>query len=679
VSVTLHLGRLELMLATLGSAALLAAMAAAAFGTLVSFWSGWRRDPILARTGRRALYAAAGAVVIAAGALEAAFLMHDFDILFVAEHSDRATPVGLLAAGFYAGQEGSLLYWALVLSVLGSAATAAACSAHQLQAYAAGVLGAILSFFLLILVFVASPFATVGFPIADGLGLNPILRDGGMLIHPPFLLAGYATFAIPFSFAMAALLAGRVDAAWIAHTRRVALLAWGLQGTGLALGMWWAYHVIGWGGYWGWDAVENVALLPWLATTAFIHSAQVQERRGQLRAWNFGLVILAFLLSIFGTFIVRSGVIESVHSFAVSPIGPYFFAFLAGCILLSGAALAVRSSSLRADQPLPAAVSREGAYLLNNLLLLGVVAAVFWGTILPLVSGLLTGHQRFVGPAYYQRTAGPLLLVLFGLLAVGPLVPWRRAGTAWLRSLALPTAAAALAAVASLVAGADAVQATAVAVLAAAGATATRELGRGWRQAARRSSHVTGVFAFAARHRRRYGAHLAHLGIVLVAIGIAGSQLWQRTEQVRLEPGAAASVAGHRIEYLGSTQRELSDRIELVAAIRVDGSPLETGRVVYTSLGGQALTQVGIQSSPMEDVYVVLAAGDPGGAASLRVFVNPLVSWIWAGAALLIAGVLAGNLGGFGRLPEPASQPARPGRRTAVAPSRGLVAPGENS
>lgn len=664
------------MLAVVGGGATLAALALAAFGTLVSFWAGWRQDPLLSRTGRRALYASAAAVALASAALEAGFLTHDFSLTFVAEHSDRATPIGLLAAGFYAGQEGSLLYWALVLSVLGSAALAAANGPQRLAAYAAGVLGTILSFFLLLLVFVASPFATVGFRLADGLGLNPILRDGGMLIHPPFLLAGYAAFAIPFSFAMAALLAGPVDAGWIAQTRRVALLAWALQGTGLTLGMWWAYHVLGWGGYWGWDAVENVALLPWLATTAYIHSAQIQERRGQLKAWNFGLVILAFLLSIFGTFIVRSGVIESVHSFAVSPIGPWFFGFLAVALAASGAALAARSGSLRAEAPLEAAVSREGAFLLNNLILLGVVAAVFWGTILPLASGLVTGHQRFVGPGYYNRTAGPLFLLLLGLLAVGPLVPWRRAGRAWLRSLVLPLAAAAVA-VAVLVASGvtDAVRLAAGAVLAAAGATAVRELSRGWNRPARPAgTEPHRVLAFASRHRRRYGAHLAHLGIVLVAAGMAGSHLWQRSDQVRLEPGAQATVAGHRIAYQGTGQRVFRDRVELVAGIRVDGRAAEPGRVVYTSLGGQALTQVAIQSSPLEDVYVVLVAAEPGGAASFRIFINPLVSWIWAGAALLILGVLAGNLGRWGPLPhpEPARAVVRGPAPAGVAPTRGL-------
>jgi len=259
--------------------------------TLLSFWSGIRQSATFIQVGRRAFYAATTMVLLAAGVLEAALLTHDFSLVYVAEHTDLSTPTALVVAGFYGGQEGSLLYWTLILGLLGSASLVASASlGGRVAAYATGILAAILSFFLFVLAVVASPFELLAITPPDGLGLNPVLRDMGMLIHPPVVLAGFASFAIPFSFACAALLAGRVDAAWITHTRRFALLAWSLQTAGLLLGMWWAYHVLGWGGYWGWDPVENVALMPWLATTAYLHSAQVQERRGRLRAWNFGLV-----------------------------------------------------------------------------------------------------------------------------------------------------------------------------------------------------------------------------------------------------------------------------------------------------------------------------------------------------------------------------------------------------
>src|SRR5207245_7636032 len=322
----------------------------------------------------------------------------------------------------------------------------------RLAAYAAGIMASIASFFLVVLVLVASPFDVLAITPPDGLGLNPVLRDGGMLIHPPVVLAGFAAFAIPFSFAAAALLAGRFDAAWIAHTRRFALVAWGLQSTGLLLGMWWAYHVLGWGGYWGWDPVENVAFMPWLATTAYLHSSQVQERRGRLRAWNFGLVILAFLLVVFGTFIVRSGVVPSVHTFAISAIGPWFFAFLGVCLVLALVLLGLRAGGLKSAGRPAAAISREGAFVLQNMLLIAAVAVVLWGTVLPLVSGLF-GQERVVGESYYDRAAGPLFVVILGLMAAGPLLPWRQAGRTSLRALRWPLVAAAVMAALMMIAG----------------------------------------------------------------------------------------------------------------------------------------------------------------------------------------------------------------------------------
>ncbi len=413
-----------MILAFLGSGALLAGLVMAVFSALLSFWAGRTENALMVQVGRRAFYATAVMILIASALLEAALVTHDFSLAYVTEHTDLSTPMALVAAGFYGGQEGSLLYWTLILGILGSASLlASAALGLRLVAYAAGIMAAILSFFLVVLVLVASPFDVLQITPPDGLGLNPVLRDGGMLIHPPVVLAGFAAFAIPFSFAAAALLAGRFDAVWIAHTRRFALVAWGLQSAGLLLGMWWAYHVLGWGGYWGWDPVENVALMPWLATTAYLHSSQVQERRGRLRAWNFGLVILAFLLVVFGTFIVRSGIVPSVHTFAVSAIGPWFLGFLGLCLVFSIALLALRSGGLQGTgEPAPA-VSREGAFALQNLLLIGVIAVVFWGTMLPLVSGLV-GQERVVGASYYERAAGPLFAAILVLMAQ-PACPYR--------------------------------------------------------------------------------------------------------------------------------------------------------------------------------------------------------------------------------------------------------------
>src|SRR5215471_146093 len=348
-----------MFLAGLGSVFLLISLGFSIVSFVTGLIAGRRGDRRLARLARRAFYAAAGGLVGASATLVAALLAHDFSIAYVWEHTDRGLSTPLTVAAFYGGQEGSLLYWALLLTLGGSAAVAAAATTNfRLAAFANAVLAGVATFFLVVLAFVASPFDLLPVTPVDGLGLNPVLRDGGMLIHPPFLLAGYSAFAVPFAFAIAALLAGRDDAAWVAHTRRYAVVAWGLQSVGLVLGMWWAYHVRGWGGYWGWGPVENAALMPCLATTAYIHSAQVQERRGTLRAWNFGLVIAAFLLSALGTFLVRSGILPSVHSFAVSPLGPWFFGFLVAAVVVSGAALFRRSGQLRSAEPVQAAASR---------------------------------------------------------------------------------------------------------------------------------------------------------------------------------------------------------------------------------------------------------------------------------------------------------------------------------
>jgi len=641
-------------LADLGSGFLLAALALAMASGGLAVTAGQRDDPVLARVARRAFGTAALCAAGASATLLAALVGRDFSISYVAEHTDRALSLPLTVAAFYGGQEGSLLYWALLLMAGGTLALAASVGAGaRLTAFANAVLAAIATFFLIVLVFVASPFDLAPGVLTDGLGLNPSLRDGGMLVHPPLLLAGYSSFAVPFAFALAALLAGREDATWIALTRRFALVAWALQSVGLTLGMWWAYHVLGWGGYWGWDPVENAALMPWLATTAYLHSAQVQEHRGTLRAWNFGLVIAAFLLSVLGTFIVRSGVLPSVHSFAVSPLGPWFLGFLAVSVAVAGGIMASRSGRLRPAQPVETTVSREGAFLLQNVLIVALVAAVLWGTMLPLLSGML-GRELVVGPAYYERVGAPLFLALLALLAVGLLLPWRRVGHGRLRLLRWPLAAAGLALAALLAAGVRQPGALVALPLAVAGlATSAAEYARGGAQALRSAGPRAAAAArVVARNRRRYGAYLAHVGILMVAVGLIGSHVWQQSRQVLLQPGQSVTVGWHTLTYEGVSRQAQGDHTAEVARLSMGQETLEPARLTYASLGGQAVTRVAIRSTPLDDVYVVVAGPPDGDAVAFTVFDNPLVTWIWAGAVLLIAGVLVGNLAAVRREPE---------------------------
>jgi cytochrome c-type biogenesis protein CcmF len=653
------------MVPILGVALLLAALALLVFSALVAFVAARQGEPVLSRVGRRAFYAATGAIVAASVLLLLAFWGDDFRLAYVTEHSQRALELPLKLAGFYGGQEGSLLYWTLVLCLIASLSIAAAArSDAQLAAYAQGTIALVAAFFAFALVFVASPFSMLATVPGDGLGLNPILRDGGMLIHPPFQLAGYSSFAVPFGFAIASLLAGRHDAAWIAQTRRVALISWGLQSCGLLLGMWWAYHVLGWGGYFGWDPVENVALLPWLAVTAYLHSVQVQERRGRLKAWNLGLVILAFLLSVFGTFIVRSGIVPSVHTFALSPLGPWFFGFLAACVFGSGIVLASRTRLLRPDRPMPQAVSREGAYLVQNVLLVLLIAAIMWGTLLPLLSSLV-GGQLVVGAPYYERTAGPLLALVLALLAVGPLLPWR-VGRAWARRLRWPGAAWAVTLVALLVLGVrGAGPLIALPLIMAGIVTCVSEYVRGGRIARRVTQPwPSAALRLLARNRRRYGAHLTHIGLLALAIGIAGSHFWQQETTVVLRPGQTAHVAGYALTYESAWRQPQGDHEALTTRLRLgDGEVLQPARLIYSGQGGAAVTRIAIRSTPMGDLYVVYT-GSSGDRAAFNVFVNPLVPWIWAGGFLLVLGVVLGNLGRMATVPAPEPRVAADGARS---------------
>lgn len=641
-----------MILGYVGAGSLLAGLVLGGFSAVISFWAGWREKDTFIEVGRRAFYAAAVMTLIAAAVLELALLTHDFALAYVTEHTDLSTPIALVAAGFYGGQEGSLLYWTLVLGLLGAASLMTARSVgKRVAAYAAGILAAILSFFLFVLAVVASPFDLLPIMPPDGLGLNPVLRDGGMLIHPPVVLAGFASFAIPFAFAVAALLAGRGAFEWIAHTRRFALLAWSLQSAGLLLGMWWAYHVLGWGGYWGWDPVENVALMPWLATTAYLHSSQVEAKRGRMRAWNFALVILVFLLVIFGTFIVRSGIVPSVHTFAISAIGPWFLGFLAVCMVFSICLLVWRASSLEPSTTKPPdTISRESAFVAQNVVLIGVVAVVMWGTLLPLVSGM-AGTERVADASYYERAAGPLFALLLALVAVGPLLPWRRAGNPVLRALRWPVGAGMIALGALVVGGVRSAPALLGVSLVASGvATAVMAFAR----ALKRPPSIV-------RHRRRYGAYLAHLGILIVAGGIAASHFGQQERDVTLAPGTAATVAGYTLTYEGSAARQFADHTDVAASMKLGSQTLEPSRAIYAGLGGQALTHVAITTTPLADVYVVLTGVGDDGSASFRIFINPLVSWIWVGGLVLILGVVLGNVGERSPATEMAS------RRIAVA------------
>ncbi|HEY0581648.1 MAG TPA: cytochrome c biogenesis protein CcsA, partial [Chloroflexota bacterium] len=393
-------------MASLGQICIVGAFGLALYAIVSSLVGVRLRTRELVASGQHAAWAVTALITAASFTLLIGFAVHDFSLRYVWEHSSRAMSMDLVLAAFYSGQQGSLLYWAWSLAIFSAVVLwqQRKPGPHRvLMPYVVAVLMLIEAFMTLLLGFVASPFEALPRPPADGVGLNPLLYDEGMRIHPPMLLAGLMAWSVPFAFAIAALATSRLDNVWVAVSRRYAMVAWVILGLGNVLGAWWAYHVLGWGGYWGWDPVENVALMPWLVGTAFIHSIQMQERRGMLKAWNVALIMVAFFLSIFGTFVVRSGILASVHAFALSAIGPYFLAFLAVVIVGSLALYFWRLPTLRGENQLDALLSREASFLMNNLLFLGVTFAIFWGTIYPLVAEALADQKVSVGPPYFKQ------------------------------------------------------------------------------------------------------------------------------------------------------------------------------------------------------------------------------------------------------------------------------------
>ena len=629
------------------------------------------KRPALAVSGRRAVLVVAALLVTAAISLIASFLEHDYGVRYVAEHSSNAMPWYYTAAAFYGGQEGSLLYWGLMLSLFSSLAVVLhRRSPVQLMPWVVAVLMTILGFLLIVLNFVSSPFDRIAIVPVDGSGLNPLLQDPGMLVHPPMLLMGYMSWSLPFAFAIAALVTGQLDSRWLRSIRRWTLAAWTIQTTGLLLGAWWAYHVLGWGGYWGWDPVENAALLPWLTATAFLHSTMVQERRGTLKVWNLSLILLTFMLAIFGTFEVRSGIIQSVHSFAYSDIGPFFLGFLTLVLAVSIALFVYRLPRLRPEHEFDSVVSREGSFLANNLILTGIAFATFWGTIFPILSSVVRQQTMTVGTAFYQQVNGPLFLTLIFVMGVGPLLAWRRASRESLvRNFRWPALVAAIVAVALPILGIRSLWAVAgFAVCAFSAATIVFEV---WRGTSVRHHHgesyPKALTMLVSRHRQRYGGYLVHLGLIVLALGVIGSQFFQSQRDGQIQRGESLSVNGYTLTYEGITDVTV-DNIETIQThftVRKDGTFIEDiypGERIFPGFEDQPTSIVSITSHGLTDLYVFLAGFDGTSSATIRVFLNPLVPLVWIGGVLmLLGGILCWwplRRVAPGRLREPKTEPA---------------------
>ncbi len=612
-----------------GQACLIVAFACALYGVAASLYGARSHRREWVASGRRAVYAMALSTAVAFVLLETAFVRSDFDFAVVASHSSTTTPLFYRLTAMWSSQEGSLLLWLFLLGAWSSLILFI--TRHRLRVlapYATGVLLGFGAFFAGLLVFAESPFTRAPMRVSEGAGLNPLLRDPGMMIHPPMLYSGYTLFAIPFAFAVAALITRRLDAEWIRSTRPFTLAAWCALGFGIVLGARWSYHELDWGGYWMWDPVENASLMPWLTATAFLHSVMIQERRGMLRTWNVSLVLATGVLAILGTFLVRSGVLNSIHAFGASTLGVPFLALIATMIGGSIWLVSSRAESLRSEHRLDSLFSREAVFLLNNLVLVGLCFVIFWGTFFPLIAEAFTGRQRNIGPPVYEQFVVPLALILVLLSGIGPVIAWRRANGASLRRNLLRPALAGVVVVGVLIAFGVTGSVTALMMFGFGGfvlAGISQEFWRGVRarRAVARESVPVALVSLVRRNRRRYGGYLVHVGITVLFVGVAASSSFKDIRDVALNPGQSARVGGKEFTYVKPTAELHAapngrlERISLGAELRVDGKPMHASKDYFPSqdpeLGpvsrffdGEATTEVALDASLGKDTWAAV-------------------------------------------------------------------------
>ena len=631
-----------------GYIALILALGAALYGSAASVLGARLGIAPLTASGRNATYVVALLLAMTAAILVYSFVTRDFGLRYVTLHSSTAMPWYYTLSAFYAGQEGSLLYWSTLLAAFGSATVHFMRRRYAaLMGYANGVVLASLSFFLIVLVFFTNPMARLPATMPDGAGLNPLLQDPGMLVHPPMLLAGYMSWTIPFAIAIAALATGRVGVEWTRALRVPTLIAWSIQSAGLILGGWWAYRVLGWGGYWGWDPVENVALLPWLTGTAFLHSVMVVERRGKLKVWTLSLILATYLLAIFGTFIVRSGILSSVHNFAESDVGGLFLAYFALAAALPLALIVWRLPRIRDEEGFESVLSRESGFLFNNLLLVSIAFATFWGTVYPMVSEALGNQRLTVGAPFYLKVNGPLFLVLVLLMGVGPLLAWRASsGRAMWRNLRAPAAIGLVTALVLVSLLQDVIAPMAFGACAFVLATVAQEYARGirTRRATTRETIPAAMSGLVSRDRRRYGGYLVHVAIVILGIGLISSTALQSATEVNLLRDESTTIGDYRITYLGTAIFQEPNRQVIGSRLLIEENGTPVGELlpvtqIYPGFETQPTNRVAVRSTWRHDLYVFQAGYDES-SATFAIFINPLMSLVWVGSSLIFLALL---------------------------------------
>ena len=602
----------------------------------------------LVRSSENALLATCALLTLAVCVLWHALLTHNFQVRFVAENSNLAMPLFYTVTSLWGGQAGSLLFWGWILSLYIAAVVLLYRHRYrELMPYALSVMAATSFFFCILHLFSADPFVTLPFKPADGRGLNPLLQQPLMAIHPPLLYLGMVGMVVPFAFAISALASGHLDSTWLRPARRWMLIPWSFLGAGLLLGGKWAYVELGWGGYWGWDPVENSSLMPWLAGTAFLHSIMIQERKGMLKVWNMVLAILCYSLCILGTFITRSGIISSVHAFAKSNIGPFFAVFLVVLLVVSFGLLYLRLPHLKPENRLESFASRETAFLLNNWILLGILFAVLWGTLFPLISEAFTGQQITVGPPFFNQVNVPIGLVLILLTGAGPLFAWRRTSEQSLKeNFAVPTMVGLLSLIVLLGLGVRDLYALISLVLCAfAAAAIVLEFHAGTRARMRSTSegYATAIYRLSAKNRRRYGGYMTHFALMLLFVGFTGKAFTSETEVV-LQRGETTPIGAYELTYETMAFKEDANMNSTAAALtlRRDGQRLGTllpERRYYKAFD-QGTTEVSIYSDLREDFYLILVGSAEDGSAKFQIYINPLVNFVWLGSIVLILGSL---------------------------------------
>ena len=640
------------MISAIGNLSLCGAVLIAATAVLASVISVRFGSARALRVVRWSMGLIAVMMTISAGALLTAILTNDFGFSYVVGYSERALPIGYKIAAFWAGQEGSLLLWGWLLAMLCFvAAIGLRREKGADHAIALATMAVVCGFFAVLLLFAANPFELVEGAVAlDGRGLNPMLQDPGMIAHPPLLFIGYAGFTIPFAVMIGVLVSGRTDNRWLASIRRWLVMSWTFLGAGIVLGAWWAYVELGWGGYWAWDPVENASLLPWLTATALMHSIMVQQHRGMFKIWNVSLIAMTFILCIFGTYLTRSGVIESVHAFGGSLLGTFFLVFLVLCTAISVGLIAWRAKALKPEHEMEGLISREGAFLLGNVLMTVMMLITLIGTIFPLFSGLFMTEPVTVKPVFYNRIVAPMAILIVGLMAFGPVLAFGKSAALKIgRRLIVPGIAAFVVTVIVAVLGTTNVWALLCVAVATLGTFAVivdfirsvsarhRSTGENW---------LTAALLLIDKDHRRYGGQLAHLGIMLLVVGVAASSLFSIEQTESLAPGQTVGVGEFQLKFVSLDEvREVNytavQATVILTARNGDAITLYPQRRYYDTWKDDPNSEVAIRSTWREDVYVSLAGWKDGGAiTTIQVKINPLVLWIWIGGIVIAVGGL---------------------------------------